>query len=291
MRQSNFFSILVLWLCIPLCTFAQADRNTIYKVAFGEIEYTPKQEKVSVGSVLGTIGQALAMGSVTTHRDKYAASVRACVLSGLGKVRRFHTIEGEFKDGEIDEDTPAFCVSGTINSISTTTELFTPLDKKTIPYNVYKAQIEVTVHVKDVHDGHIVDSHTFYITNHDLNWVKSEDKAINEALILLSSRVARHYNKLYPLNASIIEAGLAKKDKQKEVYIDIGSTNSARVDMRFTVYSVKTIGGRYAKRELGVIKIVEVMGDDISLCKVKSGGKNIKAALEEGETVVVMSYE
>ena len=92
MRQSNFFSILVLWLCIPLCTFAQADRNTIYKVAFGEIEYTPKQEKVSVGSVLGTIGQALAMGSVTTHRDKYAASVRACVLSGLGKVRRFHTI-------------------------------------------------------------------------------------------------------------------------------------------------------------------------------------------------------
>jgi uncharacterized protein YbaA (DUF1428 family) len=61
--------------------------------------------------------------------------------------------------------------------------------------------------------------------------------------------------------------------------------------MRFAVYSVKTIAGRSAKRELGVIKVVEVMGDDISLCKVKSGGKNIKAALEEGETVVVMSYE
>jgi hypothetical protein len=42
---------------------------------------------------------------------------------------------------------------------------------------------------------------------------------------------------------------------------------------------------------LGVIRVVEVMGDVISLCKLKSGGKNIKAALEEGEIVVVMSYE
>ena len=291
MKRLNLILVLALWLYMPLCTFAQADRNITFKVAFGEIGYTPKQEKVTVGSVLGTIGLALATGSVTTHKDKYAASVRACVLSGFGRVRRFHTIEGEFKDGEIDEDTPAFCVSGTINSISTTTELFTPVEKGSIPYNVYKAQIEVTVHVTDVHDGHIVDSHTFYVTNYDLDWVKSEDQAINEALILLSSRVARHYNHLYPLNASIIEAGLAKKDKQKEVYIDIGSENAACVDMRFSVYSVKNIGGRNAKRELGVIKIIEVMGDDISLCKVKSGGKNIKAALDEGETVVVMSYE
>jgi hypothetical protein len=124
-----------------------------------------------------------------------------------------------------------------------------------------------------------------------MQWVKSEDNALNEALIRLSSKVARHYNMQFPLNASIIEAGVAKKDKQKEVYIDIGSANAACVDMRFAVYSVKTIAGRSAKRELGVIKVVEVMGDDISLCKVKSGGKNIKAALEEGETVVVMSYE
>lgn len=291
MKRLNLILVLALWLCMPLCAFAQADRNTIFKVAFGEIEYTPKQEKVSVGSVLGTIGQALAHGSVTTHKDKYAPSVRASVLSGLGKVRRFHTSEGPFMDGEIEEDTPAFSVSGTINSISTTSSLFTPTDKNVRPYNVYKAQIEVTVHVKDVHDGHIVDSHTFYITNHDMQWVKSEDNALNEALIRLSSKVARHYNMQFPLNASIIEAGVAKKDKQKEVYIDLGSANAACVDMRFAVYSVKTIAGRSAKRELGVIKVVEVMGDDISLCKVKSGGKNIKAALEEGETVVIMSYE
>ncbi|MBQ5643263.1 MAG: hypothetical protein IIV13_05840 [Bacteroidaceae bacterium] len=291
MKKFAFYLLSITFLLMPLCTSAQADRNSIFKVAVGNMEYTPKEEKTTVGSVLGTIGKALVLGSVTTHRDKYAASVKACVLSGFSGVRRFHTTEGEFKEGEMDENIPAFNVNGTINSISTTAELFTPIDKNTKPYNVYKAQIEVTVHVKDVHDGHIVDSHTFYVTYHDLGWAISEDKAISEALIRLSSKVARHYNTLFPLSASIIEAGMAKKDKQKEVYIDLGSASAARPNMRFTVFSVKDIAGRPAKRELGVIKIVEVMGDEISLCKVKSGGKNIKAALEEGEDVVVMSYE
>lgn len=289
MKRLNFILVLALWLYMPLCAFAQADRNTIFKVAFGEIEYTPKQEKVSVGSVLGTIGQALAHGSVTTHKDKYAPSVRASVLSGLGKVRRFHTSEGAFMDGEIEEDTPAFSVSGTINSISTTSSLFTPTDKNVRPYNVYKAQIEVTVHVKDVHDGHIVDSHTFYITNHDMQWVKSEDNALNEALIILSSKVARHYNRLYPLTASIVEPGDVKKDKQKNVYIDLGRKDGAVEGMKMTVYAITPIAGKDAHKELGTVKIEEVMGDEVSMCKVKSGAKDIKKALEDGLRVIVTS--
>lgn len=291
MKQHVFLSILVLWSCISLRTFAQTDRNTVFKVAVGEMEYTPKQGKETVGSVLGTISKAVLLGTVTTQRDNYAGSVRASVLSGFGKVRRFHAIEGQFKEGEIQEGTHAFYATGTINNISTTTELFTPVDKSLKPYNVFKAQIEVTVHVKDVHDGHIVDTHTFYVNNNDLSWVKTEDKAMNEALIILSSKVARHYNKLYPLSASIVEPGGVKKDKQKEVYIDLGRKDGAVVGMKLTVYSIKTIAGKNAQKELGSVKIVEVMGDDVSMCKVKSGGKIIKSALENGETVVVMSYE
>ena len=61
--------------------------------------------------------------------------------------------------------------------------------------------------------------------------------------------------------------------------------------MHLTVYSVKTIAGRYARKELGKLKITDVMGDDISLCKVTSGGKNIKAALDEGQQVVAITTD
>ena len=291
MRKLTYIKIIALLLVaiLPQTSFAQSDRNTVFKVAVGEMEYTPKQGKETVGSALGTISKAVLLGTVTTQRDNYASSVRASVLSGFGKVRRFHATEGQFKDGEIKEGTHAFYVTGTINNISTTTELFTPTDKSIKPYNVFKAQIEVVVHLKDVHDGHIVDTHTFYVNNNDLSWVKTEDKAMNEALIILSSKVTKHYNKLYPLSASIVEPGNVKKDKQKDVYIDLGSKDGAVKGMKLTVYSIKTIAGKEAQKELGAVKIVEVMGDDVSMCQVKSGAKEIKKALEDGLKVIVTS--
>lgn len=292
MKKTIYYTLawaMVLLFALPLNLSAQAEKNTIFKVAVGDMSYTPKQKKATVGSVLGTIGEAVALGQVTTQHAHKADAVRASVVAGFGKVRRFNAIDGYFKEGEVNEETSALYVEGTINNISTTTEIYTPGDKKLKSYNVYKALIEVTVNVKDAKDDHIVDSHIFRITEYDMTWLKSTDSAIGEALILLSNRVSKHYNQLFPLNASIIEAGDTKKDKQKEVYIDLGEEAGATEGMKFTVYSIKTVGGRIAKKELGQVKITEVMGDEVSLCKVQSGGKNIKTALEDGMTVVVVS--
>jgi hypothetical protein len=39
------------------------------------------------------------------------------------------------------------------------------------------------------------------------------------------------------------------------------------------------------------VKVSEVLGDDISLCKVKKGGKDIKAAFDEGKQMVAISAD
>ena len=57
------------------------------------------------------------------------------------------------------------------------------------------------------------------------------------------------------------------------------------------VYEVKTIAGREAKSQIGKLRIEEVEGDDISLCKVQSGGKDIKAAIDAGEQLLVISID
>ena len=108
---------------------------------------------------------------------------------------------------------------------------------------------------------------------------------------MLSGQITRFYNRYFPLSAFIIERGNEKKDKQQEVYIDLGGQHGAYSGMHLTVYSVKTIAGRYARKELGKLKIKDVMGDDISLCKVTSGGKNIKAALDEEQMVVAITTD
>jgi len=268
---------------------AQTEKNVVYKVSVGDMQYTPKQKKQTVGTVLETVGKVLLEGKITEQHDNYAESVRASVVKGVGNVRRFHAVDGHFQNGEVDVSIPALCVDGTITNISTATEVRNPADKKSSSYDVYKAILSVTVNVKDAHDNHLVDSHIFNVTEYDCTWVKTTESALNAALALLSERVTKHYNKLFALSASIIEAGDTKKDKQKEVYIDLGASHGAVEGMKLTVYSIKSIAGKEAKKELGSIKISEVMGDDVSLCKVQNGGKNIKAALDEGLMVVVVS--
>lgn len=280
-------SLLILANVVP--SSAQSDKNSSFKVSVGDFSYTPKKKKETVGSVLGTISKAVVLGKVTSSHDEFAESVRASVVKGFSGVRRFNTIDGYFKEGEVQENVQALYVEGTINNISTTTELFTPGDKDIKPYDVYKSLIDVSVNVKDAHDDHIVDSRIFYITEYDCSWVKSAEAAISNALIALSNKISKHYNKMFPLNARIIEPGGVKKDKQKELYIDLGSLAGSFEGLKLTVYSIKTVAGIPAQKELGTIVVREVMGEHVSLCKVQSGGKYIKSAIDEGMDVIAVS--
>ena len=91
--------------------------------------------------------------------------------------------------------------------------------------------------------------------------------------------------------SDIIEAGAVKKDKQKQVYIDLGSSEGAYEGLHMGVYQVKTIRGKEARIEVGKLKIDDVEGDEISRCKVQSGAKEIKSLLEAGESLVVISID
>ena len=289
---------LLVWMILSSITFLPAqdlddiipgDRNVRFRVAVGDFDFTPKKKKTSVGSVLGTISEAVILGQVSTQQDQYANDVRASILKGFTGVRRFDVIDGYFKEEELSKKNPALYVDGTITNITTTTELYKPSDKSVVPYNMYRAHVVVTVNLKDAYDDHVISSKTFNVADYELTWLKSVDAAINEALKVLANRIARYHNELYPLNASIVESGNVKKDKQKEVYIDLGAAEGAVKDLQLTVYSVKMVAGRYAQKELGRIKIMEVMGDEISLCKVQKGGKEIKEALDNGLDVVVVT--
>ena len=243
--------------------------------------------------MLGAVGEALLLGKTTQRHDNYNEAVRASIVKGISGVRRFNAIDGAFQEGEVQEGMKALYVDGTLLNVSTATQIETHTDakKKTYTTTYYKATIGVTVNVKDATNDFVINSQTFNVSDYDLSWVETTEGAINNALSVLSGQITRFYNRFFPLNAFIIERGNEKKDKQQEVYIDLGGQHGAYSGMHLTVYSVKTIAGRYARKELGKLKIKDVMGDDISLCKVTSGGKNIKAALDEEQTVVAVTTD
>ena len=270
---------------------AQSSRNSFLKVAVGDIRYVDKahSKKQNVGSILTDLATTAVTGKSTTQHDEYAPSVREAIVKALSDVTRFRVTDGGFHLDELAGNEEALYVDGTINSITGTSQV-TPSTVKDKPAEqAYKVLINVTLNLKDARTDEAVDSHIFSMTDSDISWMTTADKALNDAIDRLASRISEYYNHRYPLHGSIVERGEEKKDKQRTVYIDLGSGCRVGKGQQFNIYVLKSIAGREARQEIGRLKVEEVMGDDLSLCKVTRGEKEVKTALDQEKTLVVIS--
>lgn len=288
MNYKKIIAACCMLLCIASGVFAQNSiRNDIKNVVFNTLTYQKPEAKKGVASVLGTITE-LVSGQVTQQETSYVEAVKAAVIKGIAQSRRFSILDG----GNLNNTD--FYVDGTISNVSTTTKSENLTDKNGKKYTktTYKANIGITLHVKNAKTNTVSASPSFNISDYDVSWVETANGAINNALSSLASRVNSYFDCLLPLYANIIEGAKEKKDKQKEVYIDLGSsTKGVYSGIHFGVYITRTIAGKEAKRQIGKLKLTTVMGDEISLCKVQSGGKDIKAAIDAGEKIVIESTD
>lgn len=283
----NKYVMLALCLVIGMEVLAQEGRNGKVVLGMNSMTYTKPEDKGTLSKIL----DAVLLGEVTSDQGKYQDAVRAAVLKGLSQTHRITVIDGQLSKDEAARP-GALYADGTVSNLSTTskTEAY-KVDGKTRTRTYYKALIGVTLHVKNAQTDEIVDSPTFNISEWDISWIETQDGAMMKALENLSGRVTRYYNRWLPLTAKVLEGARDKKDKQKEVYIDLGSAEGAYPGLHMAVYTVKTVAGREAKKQIGKLRVEEVQGEDISLCKVQSGGRDIKTALDSGETLVIQTTD
>ena len=275
---------LALFMALPM--MAQ-DENALKNVNVGELSYTMKEEqKTNLGTVVGAVLDVLS-DQQTTEQPGYVDAVRASVIAALGDVRRFVVTDG-FQVQPNDETN--ILIDGVVNYISTTRELRLASNKKDkIPQ--FYAQISLTINLKDPATGTIINSQVFDVNRTGWSWYNSSDTAIKEALEGLRKKVEKYYNTAYPYTANILERGVEKKDKQKELYIDLGASHGMRTGTHFTVYILGSIGGKETRKQIGRLKVTSVEGDEVSLCKVSSGGKDIKAALDAQQKLLIISTD
>ena len=62
-------------------------------------------------------------------------------------------------------------------------------------------------------------------------------------------------------------------------------------DVHFDIFIIGQVAGRETRKHIGRIRVRETLGDDISLCKVQKGGKDIKAAFDNGDAIVAISTD
>ncbi len=261
--------------------------NMVQNVSVMEMSYTVKEApKSAVGTVVGAVLDVLA-DQTTTEEPGYSDALRASVIMALSNVRRFKVTDGL---QVAPNDATNFIVDGTINYISITRELKLASNKKDkIPQ--FYAQISLTLNIKDVTTGTVLNSQVFEVNKTGWSWVNSTDTAIKNALETLRKRLEKYYNTAFPYTAHILERGMEKKDKLKELYIDLGAMHGLREGTHFDVYLLGNIGGKETRKQIGRLRVKSVEGDEVSLCKVSSGGKEIKAAIDALQQLLIVSTD
>ena len=271
---------------------AQEGRNQIYNITLGIVDYAHHNEKMSTGEAVGKVLAGVLTGQTSVQATKYEEDVKNAIIKGLSSAHRYRYNNGLLQLGDVVEE-GNLMVDAVITNIQAKSDSRTWKDKdgKTQITTSYKGIVEAMLTLKDAKTGEVVANPTFSGSGMGSSSYSDSDKAVRDAIGRLSNRITDWLNKYSPLQANIIEGAAAKKDKQKEVYIDLGSSEGAFEGLHMGVYTVKTVAGHEAKSQIGKLKIEAVEGDDISRCKVQSGGKDIKAALDAGEKLKVISID
>lgn len=153
----------------------------------------------------------------------------------------------------------------------------------------YSASVAYTLKVINPKDGTLVGSKTFKhgegIT--DVCTGSTPDEAISKASAKAVKAVRVFVDENFKVEGTILEISEEKKSEAKELYISLGSAHGVTEGINFGVYVKREVAGRTSFKEIGYLKVKAVEGEDISLCEVKKGGKEIKAAVDANQTVIV----
>ena len=242
--------------CMLSITVSAQDNglNPVYKVQLGDIVYQKSEasKKVTVGKVLGVVADAMEGRVTDVHNEEYIPLAANCVREGLTHVRRLQVGDDEMA-GEA-----RYLVTGQISDIVASRKVKT-YDRKdrdgreyTETRTYYGAVVTVALNFKNLMTGEITTS-TISGRCSEYSLAKSADEAIRSALKELAEKIYEYYNDAYPIRANIIERGTEKRDKTKELYIDVGSRFIGE-DVHFGVYVVGQVAGRETRKQIGRIR-------------------------------------
>jgi hypothetical protein len=279
--KKRILSTLVLAVASLLTVAAQeTNRNAEVNVVLDKFTYPKGDKKPSAfGKFLTGLAELAVSGQETTQQRDHYEQVRAGVVSGIGQSRRVRILDNDSTSG-----VPVnYYVDGVLKNIRTTSERVKDDKGK---YNTeYSSSITFNLQITDAKTGETYRKQDFAVGQFLTS--STETESISTVLGNVAPRVKEYIDTQFPVYANIIE-GTVKKDKQKEVYIDLGeATKGFAVGVHFGVFVDKD--GK--QKQISKLEVKEIMGDDISLCKVKSGGSKLKEALDNGDQLTIYSLD
>lgn len=268
------------------CMTVSAAKPTLY---INEFENSAKTKDAWVGVVRGAILEGINNTKRTTIVDAKTESTR--FEEELRRLQdNISTENGLDATQELQTRGAHAIISGDVTSLSTNG---TKLDSGTMSYD---ASITVSLSVVNALDGAVLATKSFTFTNEMIGGIggllknsgKNEDEAVQNTKKNIVKAMKNFVDEAFPIVGTVESVETVKKGKEVETfYVGIGSEDGVVKGNKLDIKIEQQIGKRKALKTIGECEVIEVAGDDISLCKVKKGGEEMKKAIDGDQTVVV----
>lgn len=251
--------------------------NPKIPIYIGDITYTP----LTKGEKATTVITGLLNNEISIEDEPMVGGAMESLVGCLRDVNRFVIKTGEIMPEDMGK---ALIFSAKI--------VFCNFTEKLNDYFMDKeARIVSYITLTDPADNRIV------FNKQVVGWTwlsifNSMSLCRQEAQRNLWVSAANALRRAYPLRGHMLEKGFQKGKKQKlqELYIDLGTDHRIFVNTHVDIYIVKRIAGRIARQYLGSAKVIDVQGEDISLCKITKNANLIKQAFDRGAEIAVQVY-
>jgi len=187
-------------------------------------------------------------------------------------------------------------LQGVVNDISI--KETTTTNSKGEKSTTYDATINITLKTIDPKTGTVAETTTFTVPSGFIDFgtlailAYSPDEAVSEySKKLLPKKLKKFINDAFPVEGHVLELAEVKGKDAKTLYIDLGENFGAQKKQKFDVREIRTISTRTSRKVIGEVEIIDVEGEDISLCKVTKGGDKIKAAVDAEMSLIITSKE
>ncbi len=155
----------------------------------------------------------------------------------------------------------------------------------------YEAQVAYTIKTINPNNGKAILSRNF---THGGTMLGDDTGSTPEEALANTCKQARggltgFFQEAFPLFGLLLETGEVKGDKLNSAYISLGDNHGVAKKDKFDVCVVREIAGNKSTKVIGEAEVDAVEGDNISLVKIKKNQKEVKAAIDAGQTIVFKS--
>ena len=157
--------------------------------------------------------------------------------------------------------------------------------------NSYKEKFTLRLDLIRTSDGVTISTRNYEETGSASGKDATQYSALENSLINVPYEMGLFVENHFKVYGSILKVVSTKRDKAKTIYINLGYDDPIKEGLRFDVVEDGILEGHNIETKIGEIRITEIMGPKISLCKVNKGGETILTALNEGKTLKLISRQ